>query len=77
MITCKCGCKIPLHMATPLKCSCGEPLGTGMFIMVQDDLYDAIRDALGAAQRALDDGKATNELTAAMNALQQKGWTGK
>ena len=74
MITCKCGYKMPLCLATPLKCSCGEPLGTGMFFMVQDDLHDAMLKALGAAQRAIDDGKATNELKEAMSALQKKGW---
>lgn len=49
MIQCKiCGYKMPQNMATPLKCACGEPLGTGMFVMVDAKEFEEIQAVLTA-----------------------------
>ena len=56
MISCKkCGYKMPQYMATPLKCSCGEPLGTGMFVMVDAKEFEGIQDVLGKVDILVND----------------------
>lgn len=61
MIQCKCGYKMPLHMATPLKCACGEPLGTGMFVMVDMQEFEGIQAVLAAVESLvlIEDSKPT------------------
>ena len=56
MIKCdKCGYKMPQHMATPLKCACGELLGTGMFTMVDSQEFAGMLAVMGAVENLVGD----------------------